>query len=119
MRTSRPSRALALALVALGCARGPNPERCKVEIIELARFDPRPGDVRAAYRVEGEAGSPAKVWLAAKRAEGDYVSGDALPVGPGPFRAEVDLRLTGRAAEYVAVLEVAGHRCTHREKPPQ
>jgi hypothetical protein len=115
----RTRRALALALLASGCARGPSPERCKIEIERVARFDARPGDVRAAYLVAGEAGSPGKAWLAAKRAEGDYVSGDALPVGPGPFRAEVKLRLTGRPAEYVAVLEVAGGRCWDRKKAPK
>jgi len=111
--------ALVLGLVAtltLGCAK-PRANDCHVEIEgpEEIRLDP--GDVRASYRVKGEAGSSGKVWLAAKRLEGDYISGSALQVGPGPFKAVVELRLTGRVPEYVAVLEVAGRRCVDRVKP--
>jgi hypothetical protein len=100
----------------LGCAK-PRANDCRVEIEgpEEMRLDP--GDVRASYRVKGEAGSSGKVWLAAKRLEGDYISGSALQVGPGPFKAVVELRLTGRVPEYVAVLEVAGRRCVDRVKP--
>ncbi len=116
MRAAPLLCALALLLAHGGCAT-PRAGDCKVEIEGVEELRADPGDVRAAYRVKGRAGSAAKVWLAAKRLEGDYVSGSALPVGPGPFRAVVELRLTGRVPEYVAVLEVAGRRCVDRVKP--
>lgn len=110
--------ALVLGLVAtLAACATSRASDCHVEIEGPEEMRVESGDVRAAYRVKGKAGSSGKVWLAAKRVEGDYVSGSALPVGPGPFKAVVDLRLTGRVPEYVAVLEVAGRRCVDRVKP--
>ena len=103
--------------LALGACAKPRADDCHVEIEGPEEMRMEPGDVRASYRVKGQTGSAGKVWLAAKRLEGDYVSGSALPVGPGPFKAVVDLRLTGRVPEYVAVLEVAGRRCVDRVKP--
>lgn len=105
-----------LTALALACAT-PRADECRIDIEGPDETRGQPGDVRVSYRVKGKAGSAGKVWLAAKRAEGDYVSGGALPVGPGPFKAVVDLRLTGRVPEYVAVLEVAGRRCVDRVKP--
>jgi hypothetical protein len=105
------------ATLALAACATPRADECHVEIEGPEDLRVESGDVRASYRVQGRAGSAAKVWLAAKRVEGDYVSGSALPVGPGPFKAVVELRLTGRVPEYLAVLEVAGRRCVDRVKP--
>lgn len=106
-----------VATLALAACATPRADDCRIEIEGPEELRVESGDVRASYRVQGRAGSAGKVWLAAKRLEGDYVSGSALPVGPGPFRAVVDLRLSGRVPEYVAVLEVAGRRCVDRVKP--
>ncbi len=103
----------------LGCASGPRPDRCKIEVVGLEELRTEGGVFDVAYRVRGEAGSPARVWLAARRGQGDYVSGGALEVGPGPFQAVVELELTGRPAEYVAVLQVGGRRCVDEIPTPR
>ncbi len=100
-----------LAAGLLACASFSSAPRCRIEVTGLEEYDPRPGDVRIAYRVKGVAGAEGKVWLAAKTAEQTWISGDGLDVGPGSFAAIVDLRLTGRPARYKALLEVAGRRC--------
>lgn len=104
------------ALVA--CATGPKPSSCKVKVRGLEEYRTAAGEVDVAYRVDGEAGSPGKVWLAAKTAEGAWISGGAREVGPGPFAEIVGLRLTGRAAQYEAVLQVEGRRCSDGAPDP-
>jgi hypothetical protein len=74
--------------------------------------------VDVAYVVSGEAGSPGKVWLAAKKSDGTYVSGKAREVS-GAFQEVVKLKLTGRVPEYVVVLQVAGKRCTDETDEPR
>ena len=111
--------ALALGLVALGCGLGgPRLDRCRIDVGGLEEWRAEPGRVDVAYRVSGEAGSPGKTWLAAKLGTASYVSGPALPVGPGRFQAIVDLKLTARPDAFVAVLEVAGKRCSKEVRPP-
>lgn len=74
--------------------------------------------VDAAYKVRGRAGSAATTWLAARTPAGEFVSGYGVDVGPGPFAAVIDLKLTGMPTEFVALLEVAGRRCkTDADKP--
>lgn len=110
---------LGLGLLALGCGfGGPRPDHCRIDVLGLEKWSAEPGRVDVAYRIGGEAGSSGKTWLAAKLGPRSYVSGPALPVGPGRFQAIVDLELTGRPAGFVAVLEVAGRRCTKEMKPP-
>ncbi len=118
-----PARAIlgALALCCAGallsCA-GTAAPRCEIEVTGLEEYNVRPGDVTVAYRVRGDAGAEGKVWLAARTAEKDWISGDALEVGPGPFAAIVDLRLTGRPARYKVLLEVAERRCADDAPSP-
>jgi hypothetical protein len=110
---------LAIGVALLGCGLGgPKPDRCRIDVSGLEEWNAQPERVDVAYRVSGEAGSAGKVWLAAKLGASSYVSGPALPVGPGPFQAIVDLALTGRPIAFVAVLEVAGKRCSKEVKPP-
>jgi len=56
---------LVVALVLAACAK-PRADACRVEIEGPEEMRVEPGDVRASYRVKGQAGSPGKVWLAAK-----------------------------------------------------
>jgi hypothetical protein len=82
-----------------------------VKVVGLGQYRNRAEGPDAAYRVRGVAGSGGTVWLAAKNRSGSWVSGLGVEVGPGPFEAVVDLKLTGLPKEYAAVLEVAGKRC--------
>ena len=106
-------------MLAVACASSSGPQQCRVEVTGLEEYDARAGDLRVAYQVKGVAGSPGKVWLAARTAEKTWISGGAQEVGPGGFAAVVDLRLTGRAAEYKVVLEVAGKRCADDAPVPK
>ena len=109
-RAALAAAALLTAAAPLSCA-GASAPRCQIQVTGLEEYLVRPGDVTVAYRVRGDAGAEGKVWLAARTAEGSWISGDGLEVGPGAFAAIVDLRLTGRAADYKVVLSVAERRC--------
>jgi hypothetical protein len=89
-----------------------------VKVRGLEEYQTGSGKVDVAYRVEGDAGSRGKVWLAAKTGAGEWISGGAREVGPGPFAEVVDIRLTGRAAQYEAVLQVEGRRCSDGAPDP-
>ena len=87
------------------------PSRCEIEVRGVETWKVHDAGLDAAYRVKGEAGSAATTWLAAETGPQRYVSGYGLDVGPGPFEAIVDLKLTGRPRRFIAVLEVGGKRC--------
>jgi hypothetical protein len=105
-------------VVATACARGTDPDRCEVKIVRLDEWRTSEKGVDVGYVVTGEAGSPGKVWLAAKKSDGTYVSGKAREVS-GAFQEVVKLKLTGRVPEYVVVLQVAGKRCTDETDEPR
>ena len=105
--------------VAAACARGADPDRCEVKIVRLDEWRTTAKGIDVAYVVSGEAGSAGKVWLAAKKSDGTYISGKAREVGPGAFQEIVKLELTGRVPEYAAVLQVAGRRCTDETDEPR
>ncbi len=110
---------LGFALVTLalcGCATGPT---CKIEVVGVEKWEKSGRGVDVAYRVSGEAGTPGTVWLVAKNPSGGYVPGYEVEVGPGPFQAAVDLKLTGVPESFVAVLEITtGRRCKADVKRP-
>jgi len=104
--------ALALGLVACSAFGGaPGPDHCEVEVVGVESVTDRPDAFDISVRVRGEAGSPAVVSLAARSPDDSYVAGYGVEVGPGPFEAIVDQKLTGRPAGLVVLLEVAGNRC--------
>lgn len=109
----RVAVALASALAAASCAsRGEADfDHCKVSVSGTEKWVMSDRGLDVGYRVSGEAGSPAKVWLAAKRPDESYISGYGVDVGPGPFEAVVDLDLTAKPQSFRAVLEVSGKRC--------
>jgi hypothetical protein len=106
-------------VLATACARGTDPDACDVEIVRLDEWRTSAKGVDVAYVVSGEAGSAGKVWLAARKSDGTYISGKAREVGPGAFQEVVSLKLSGRVPEYVAVLAVAGKRCTDETAEPR
>ena len=60
------------ALAALACAGGgENPDTCKIQVVGVEKFNTRPGAADFAYRVKGEAGSPAIASLVAASAVAD------------------------------------------------
>jgi hypothetical protein len=85
-------------------------------VTSIEQWDTRQG-LDLAYRVRGEAGSPGVVWLAARDRQ-EWISGRGVDVGPGPFEAIVDLKLTGVPEEFRVVLEVAGRRCADKGPRP-
>ena len=109
------------ATLAAACSTGgpPPPTHCEVEVAGLEHYANTAEGPNVAYRVRGVAGSGATVWLAAKVGSGEWISGYGAEVGPGPFEAIVELKLTGIPREYAAVLEVAGHRCRARAPDPR
>jgi hypothetical protein len=109
-RLSVPFLALALAACS-GFGGPPGPDHCKIDVVGVESVTDRPDAFDIAVRVRGEAGSPAVVSLAARSGDGSYVAGYGVEVGPGPFEAIVEQKLTGRPAGLVALLEVAGNRC--------
>ncbi len=124
MAYGNPWRLVVCAAVALGlsgCATGPAPPRCKVEVVRLDQYGRTPrGDVLAAWQVRGDAGAPARLWLAGKTADGSWISGPGFDeIGPGPFNAVVELELAAPVREYKVVLEVAGRRCGADAQPPR
>ena len=103
----------AVALL-LGCAAfggGSGPAHCKIKVVGIEEWSVHTGRVDVSYKVAGEAGSPALTWLAARVGEKRFLSGGGVDVGPGPFQAIISLNTTGLPREYVAMLEVNGHRC--------
>jgi hypothetical protein len=112
-RTIRLSVAV-LAFTLAGCSGfggPPGPDHCKVDVVGVESITDRPDTFDIAVRVRGEAGSPAVVSLAARTGSDSYVAGYGVEVGPGPFEAIVEQKLTGRPAGLVVLLEVAGNRC--------
>ena len=107
-----------MAVVLSGCAAfgGGGPSLCKIKVLGVEDWNLRTGALDASFRVSGEAGSPAVVWLTAQVGESRYIPGGGVDVGPGSFRAIVDLKLTGRPREFVVVLEV---RDPDRAAPPR
>jgi hypothetical protein len=105
--------------VATACARGADPDRCEVKIVRLEEWRTTAQGLDVAYVVSGEAGSAGKVWLAAEKSDGTYISGKAREVGPGAFQEVVKLKLTGRVPKYAVVLAVAGKRCKDETDEPK
>ncbi len=103
--------AVLAALVVSACATTPGPDTCQIKVVGIEKSDVRDRAADVAFRVRGYAGGPAMVWLAAKKGPGDYLSGKGVEVGPGPFEAIVDLKLTGLPPSFVAVLEFGNTRC--------
>jgi hypothetical protein len=109
----------ACGLVLLACASGgTSPDACEIRVVGVEQWSVRNDGLDAAYRVRGVAGSPGTTWLAGRTTGGQYVPGYGVDVGPGPFEAIVDLKLTGEPHEFIAVLEVAGRRCKADAKKP-
>ncbi len=86
-------------------------QQCAIVVVGIDRWEQTHRGPDVAYHVRGSAGSRGVVWLAARRGDGDYVSGLGVDVGPGPFEAIVDLKLTALPRQFEVVLEVAGRRC--------
>jgi len=114
------ARALAVCAtsVGVGCAGGSSEPDCSVEVLKLEKWQLRPGALDAAYRVRGTAGAPGVVSLVAKLGPQNYITGPGVQVGPGPFVAIVDLKLTGVPPELLTLLEVGGERCSDEAKKP-
>jgi hypothetical protein len=87
------------------------PDQCEIRVVGVEDYRTRADGIDVGYRVRGKAGSPATAWLAARSASGTYVAGYGVNVGPGPFEAIIDLKLTGMPERFLALLEVAGNRC--------
>ena len=104
------SLAAGLVLTA-GCATRYPENKCEIRVLKLEKLDERPGVFDISYIVQGDAGTPAMVSLAARKASGEYIAGLGVEVGPGPFTAAVDQKLTGRPAGLVVLLEVQQARC--------
>jgi hypothetical protein len=104
---------LVTGVVATACATGGiTPTTCQIEMAGPVEVDRVDGGADVEVLVQGRAGTQAVTWLAARRPAGDYVSGPGVDVGPGPFKAIVELSLTASAASYSVVLELAdGRRC--------
>lgn len=102
----------AAMLLGAGCAAGARgPQSCEIEVVGLESRVQHDRGVDISYRVKGYAGTRGVVSLVASRHDGGYLSGKGVEVGPGPFVAIVEQKLTGPAAGYVALLEVAQGRC--------
>jgi hypothetical protein len=115
------TRGLALAglLAALGCAGARAPDYCKVQVVKVEEFNVRPGKADLAYRVKGETGSPGVVSLVAKLGPQNFITGKGVEVGPGPFLAIVDLKLTATPPELLVLLEVDSKRCQAKAALPR
>ncbi|MFQ5514305.1 MAG: hypothetical protein ACE5FG_07680 [Myxococcota bacterium] len=116
---------LCLALSGCGLFGRGGPGQCRIDVLGVEDWNHRDGSLDASFRVAGVAGSPAVVWLTARVSPERYIPGKGVPVGPGPFRAIVDLALTGRPQEFMVVLEVADPsrarpvRCRAKAKMPR
>ena len=120
-RVRRPILSIAAAAIfGAGCLGGTSgPEACKIEIVGVESSVSNSRGFDISYRVKGYAGTSAVVSLVARRHDGGYLSGKGVDVGPGPFVAIIEQKLTGPAAGYVALLEIAGGRCRANAKPPE
>ncbi len=101
------------------CAGGSGAPSCRVEVVKLEKWQLRPGALDAEYRVKGQAGAPGVVSLVAKLGSGDYITGPGVQVGPGPFIAIVELKLTAPPPELLTLLEVGATRCSDSAPKPQ
>jgi len=109
----------AALLASPGCFGGPPaPDACSIQVVGIEELKRGDRGIDVAYRVRGSAGSPAETWLAARVTADKYVSGGGVSVGPGPFEAIVELKLTGMPQGFVALLDVAGKRCSAEAPPP-
>jgi hypothetical protein len=112
--------AAAAALLGAGCAAGARgPQSCEIEVVGLESHVQHDRGVDVSYRVQGYAGTRGIVSLVARRRDGGYLSGKGVEVGPGPFVAIVEQKLTSPAAGYVALLEVAQGRCRDNAPRPR
>lgn len=93
-------------------------DRCKIRVVATEQWNSHAKGLDASFRVRGEAGSPGISWLAAEVGPKRILSGYGVEVGPGPFEAVLDLKLTGRPRRFMAVLEVAGRRCKADARMP-
>jgi len=95
-----------------GCATGITPTTCEIEIVSPAQIETVFDGVDVDVEVRGRAGTQAVAWLAAKRRDGEYISGKGVEIAPGSFNALLELKLTGQTPSYDVVLELAhGQRC--------
>jgi hypothetical protein len=96
-----------------GCATGGiTPTTCEIEIVAPPHVETVFDGVDVDVEVRGRAGTNAVAWLAAKRRDGDYISGKGLELAPGSFNAVLEIKLTGATPSYDVVLELAhGQRC--------
>lgn len=93
-------------------------DRCKIRVVATEEWKTHAQGLDAAFRVRGVAGSRGIAWLAAEVGPQRFLSGTGLDVGPGPFEAILDMKLTGRPRRFMAVLEVAGRRCKADARMP-
>ena len=98
----------AAALLLVGCAGmgGDDLGRCKIRVLNVEQWNLRSGALDASFIVAGEAGSRAVTWLVANPKGSNPIVGGGVEVGPGPFKAEIDLKLTGPPRAFIAMLEV-------------
>jgi hypothetical protein len=123
LRSLRGSLVVAATLVLVGtlasaCATKYPENKCEIRVLQLEKFDERPGVFDISYIVAGDAGTEAMVSLAARKPSGEYIAGLGVKVGPGPFKAAVDQKLTARPAGLVVLLEVKQARCRTDAKLP-
>jgi hypothetical protein len=85
---------------------GDSPGRCKIEVLSLEQWNLRTNGLDASFLVGGHAGSRAITWLVANPTGANPIPGGDVEVGPGPFKAEVTLKLTGVPREFWVMLEV-------------
>ncbi len=114
----RPAWLASVLLIAACLGGGSGAPRCEIVVLDIDRWEWTRQGPEVAYHVRGTAGSPGQVWLAARRSDGDYISGYGVEVGPGPFEAIVDLKLTALPRQFEVVLEVAGRRCRANAPAP-
>ena len=114
----RPVWLVPVLLTAACLGGGAGRSQCEIAVLDIDRWESTSQGPDVAYHVRGNAGSPGVVWLAARRADGEYISGYGVEVRPGPFEAVVDLKLTALPKQFEVVLEVAGRRCRANAPAP-
>lgn len=104
-----------------GCASNGEikPGACKIKVLANEKWEQNDQGFDVSYIVSGTAGTESKVWLAAKNPSGEFVSGYGVDVGPGDFKAAVEMELTGIPQEFFAVLETGVRRCRDKAKFPK